>query len=62
LGLPPFFPLALAAVKPAVVRSRIKLLSNSAKAPKIWKINFPPLVVVSMFSVRLLRFELSVVV
>jgi hypothetical protein len=28
--------------------------SNSASAPKIWKISLPPLVVVSMFSVRLL--------
>ena len=29
--------------------------SNSARAPKTWKINFPPLVVVSICSVRLLK-------
>ena len=46
LGLPPLRPLALAAIRPAVVRSLIRFRSNSAKAPKIWKINFPPLVVV----------------
>ena len=55
LGLPPFRPLALAAVSPAVVRSLIRFLSNSASAPKIWKISLPPLVVVSIFSVRLLN-------
>src|SRR5919106_2759535 len=55
VGLPPFRPLALAAVRPAVVRSRIGFRSNSASAPKIWKISLPPLVVVSIFSVRLLN-------
>jgi hypothetical protein len=33
LGLPPLRPLARAAVNPAVVRSRIKFRSNSARAP-----------------------------
>ena len=32
-----------------------KVSSNSASAPKIWKISFPPEVVVSMFSERLLK-------
>ena len=54
-GRPPFFPRALAAVRPAFVRSRMISRSNSASAPKIWKISFPPLVVVSMLSVRLLN-------
>ena len=34
-GLPPFRPLALAAINPACVRSRIISRSNSASAPKI---------------------------
>ena len=29
--------------------------SNSARAPKMWNTSFPPLVVVSMFSLRLLK-------
>ena len=37
-----FRPLALAAVRPAFVRSRIRLRSNSAKAPNIWKMSLPP--------------------
>jgi hypothetical protein len=36
LGLPPVHPLALAAIRPAVVLSLVKFLSNSASAPKIW--------------------------
>jgi hypothetical protein len=51
-GLPPFRPLALAASRPAIVRSRMMLRSNSAKAPKMWKISRPPAVVVSIASVR----------
>ncbi len=50
LGLPPVLPLALAAANPALVRSRMMLRSNSAKAPKTWKIKFPPEVEVSMDS------------
>jgi hypothetical protein len=50
-GRPPLRPLALAAVRPACVRSRMMSRSNSAKAPKIWKISFPPEVVVSIASV-----------
>ena len=38
---PPFLPLALAAVKAAFVRSLINSRSNSAKAAKIPRINFP---------------------
>lgn len=34
-GLPPDLPLLLADARPALVRSRIISLSNSAKAPKI---------------------------
>ena len=52
-GLPPNRPLALAASKPAIVRSRIKFLSNSAKAPKIWNTSCPVAVEVLMFSVML---------
>jgi histone deacetylase 11 len=33
----------------------MRFRSNSASAPKIWKISFPPLVVVSIFSVKLLK-------
>src|SRR4051794_15117115 len=54
-GRPPTFPLVLAASSPALVRSLMMSRSNSASAPKMWKINFPPEVVVSMFSVRLLK-------
>ena len=51
--LPPFLPLALAATNPALVLSRIICRSNSAIAPKMLKTNLPPLVVVSIASVRL---------
>ena len=44
-------PLALAAVRPAWVRSLIMSSLNSASAPKMWKISFPPEVVVSIVSV-----------
>src|SRR3990172_6181305 len=36
-GRPPFLPRALAATRPACVRSLMRLRSNSAIAPKIWK-------------------------
>ena len=49
-GLPPILPLALAAFNPAWVLSRINSLSNSAREANIWKISFPPEVVVSIFS------------
>ena len=42
LGRPPFLPLALAADKPAIVRSRIKFRSNSASAPKMGFFAYPP--------------------
>src|SRR5918999_2651311 len=35
VGLPPFFPLARAAVNPACVRSLMRFRSNSTNAPKI---------------------------
>ncbi len=54
-GLPPTFPLALAAANPALVRSRIRSRSNSASAPIRWKISFPEGVVVSICSVRLMN-------
>jgi len=47
-------PYALAASSPALVRSRMMSRSNSANAPKIWKMSLPPEVVVSICSVRLL--------
>src|SRR5262249_25242479 len=47
-GRPPFLPRARAAARPARVRSRMISRSNSARAPKTWKMSFPPLVVVSM--------------
>jgi hypothetical protein len=37
-GLPPVRPLSRAALRPARVLSRITDRSNSASAPKIWKI------------------------
>ena len=49
---PPFLPRALAAASPSLVRCRIRVRSNSAKAPKMWKINSPAGVVVSMASCR----------
>jgi hypothetical protein len=55
VAAPPCLPRARAAVSPAFVRSVMISRSNSASAPKIWKMSFPPLVVVSMFSVRLLN-------
>ena len=48
---PPLRPRARAAANPALVRSRIRLCSNSASAPKMWKMSFPPVLVVSMLSV-----------
>jgi hypothetical protein len=50
-GRPPILPLA----RPASVLSLIISCSNSARAPKIWKMSLPPLVVVSMLSVMLLN-------
>lgn len=50
-GLPPFLPRALAAVRPAWVRSRIRSRSNCAMAAKTVKIRIPPGVEVSIFSV-----------
>ena len=50
-GCPPNLPLALAAARPARVRSRMRSRSNSARAPKTWKISLPPLVEVSICSV-----------
>ena len=47
-GRPPCRPRALAAFSPACVRSRMISRSNSASAPKMWKISFPPDVVVSI--------------
>ncbi len=54
-GLPPIRPLARAAASPALVRSRMRSRSNSASAPMRWKISLPPGVVVSIFSVRLIK-------
>ncbi len=53
LGRPPDFPRALAAASPAMVRSLMRLRSNSAKAPKMWKTSCPVAEEVSMFSVML---------
>jgi hypothetical protein len=39
---PPTFPLDLTAASPALVRSRMMSRSNSARAPKMWKMSFPP--------------------
>src|SRR3954470_12963094 len=41
-GRPPSFPLDLAASSPALVRSLMISRSNSASAPKMWKMSFPP--------------------
>jgi len=41
LGRPPLRPRALAAFSPASVRSRIRLRSNSASAPKTWNTSCP---------------------
>lgn len=54
-GRPPFLPLALAATSPALVRSRIISLSNSANEAKILNVNLPVAVVVSMWSCRLTK-------
>ena len=56
---PPTRPLARAAVRPARVRSRIRLRSNSAKAAKTWNCNFPEALPVSIFSVKLSKVMLS---
>jgi hypothetical protein len=40
-GRPPLRPRARAALRPATVRSRIRLRSNSARAAKTWKISRP---------------------
>jgi hypothetical protein len=50
-GRPPSRPRARAAVRPAWVRSRMMSRSNSASAPKMWKMSFPPDVVVSIASI-----------
>lgn len=47
-GRPPFLPRALAAARPAIVRSEMSARSNSARAAKIPKTSFPDAVVVSM--------------
>ena len=52
LGRPPIRPLTRAACNPAWVRSRIRFRSNSAKAPKMWKVSFPALDDVSIDSWR----------
>src|SRR5215218_10170306 len=52
-GRPPERPRARAAASPAVVRSRIRSRSNSARAAKTWKTSLPPGVVVSIASCRL---------
>jgi hypothetical protein len=41
-GRPPWRPRARAAARPAVVRSRMRSRSNSAKAAKTWKTSLPP--------------------
>lgn len=51
-GLPPVRPRSRAAASPARVRSFVNAASNSATAAKMWKINRPLTVVVSMPSVR----------
>ncbi len=53
VGRPPVRPRARAAASPACVRSRMRSRSNSARAPKTWKISRPPGVEVSIASVRL---------
>ena len=49
---PPLMPRFLAAFKPAWVLSTIRFLSNSDKAPKMWKISFPVGLSVSMLSCK----------
>ena len=50
---PPLLPRPRAASSPALVRSRMRSRSNSARAAKTWKTSLPSLVVVSMLSWRL---------
>jgi hypothetical protein len=52
VGRPPVRPRARAAARPAIVRSLTNSRSNWASEPKMWKINRPPGVVVSMDSVN----------
>ena len=52
---PPFRPRARAACNPAIVLSRIRSCSNSARAPRIWNTKRPPELVVSMDSVNDLK-------
>lgn len=42
LGAPDGRPVSIAAASPALVRSRIKSRSNSARATKTWKTSLPP--------------------
>ncbi len=51
LGLPPFLPLARAAWMPALVRSEIRLCSNSANIAMSWKNSMPVGVLVLTSSV-----------
>ena len=51
-GRPPLRPRALAATRPALVRSWMSARSNSDSAAKIWKISLPLALVVSMASLR----------
>jgi hypothetical protein len=44
-GRPTCFPRRFAAVMPAFTRSTINVRSNSASAPKMWRISLPPIVV-----------------
>jgi len=47
-GRPSFTPWATARLRPALIRCRIMVRSNSAKAPVSWKTSLPIGVVVSM--------------
>ena len=49
-GLPIFFPFAMAALRPAWVRSTMRSRSNSARLTKMCIINFPETLDVSMLS------------
>ena len=49
-GLPIFFPFAMAALRPAWVRSTMRSRSNSARLAKMCIINFPETLDVSMLS------------
>jgi hypothetical protein len=51
LGLPPFLPLARAASRPALVRSEMRLCSNSANIAMSWKNSMPVGVLVLTSSV-----------